>query len=131
MSQLVLTDRIWVIDLVAQNHKRDLAQLLHAQQSVELGFRFGETLVILGVNEEYDARDFWEIVLPETACWTMSASSYHTEKASRLCHTLLMAAQVEGREFHVANGKFFGCWRAVNTCARACVCQRSRSRVTH
>jgi hypothetical protein len=75
MSQLILTDRIRVVNLVTQYHERDLAQLLHAQQSVELGFRFGETLVVLGVNEEYDAGNFWEIVLPETACWAMLASS--------------------------------------------------------
>ena len=79
MSQLVLTDRIWVVDLVTQNHEWDLAQLFHAQQSVKLGFRFREALMVLGVNEEYDAGDFWEIVLPETACWTMSASPYHAE----------------------------------------------------
>jgi hypothetical protein len=75
MSQLILTDRIWVIDLVAQNHKWDLAQLLHAQQSVEFGLRFRETLVVFRINKEYDAGDFWEIVLPETAGWIMSALS--------------------------------------------------------
>ena len=73
MSQLILTDRIRVVNLVTQYHERDLAQLLHAQQSVELSFRFWETLVVLGVNEEYDAGDFWEIVLPETAGWEVSA----------------------------------------------------------
>ena len=68
MSQLILTDRIRVVNLVTQHHERDLAQLLHAQQSVELSFRFWQTLVVLSVNEEYDAGDFWEIVLPETSC---------------------------------------------------------------
>jgi hypothetical protein len=131
MSQLILTDRIRVINLIAQNHEWDLAQLLHAQQSVELGFRFGKTLMVLGVNEEYDAGDFWEIVLPETACWTMSASSYHAEIWSRSSHTLLMSTQVECREFNVANGKFFGCWKAVNTHARACACRRICMRATH
>lgn len=56
-----------MIDLVTQNHERNLVQLLHAQQSVELGFRFRKTLVILGINKEYDAGDFWEVVLPKTA----------------------------------------------------------------
>jgi hypothetical protein len=73
MSQLILTDRIRVIDLVTQNHERDLAQLLHAQQSVEFGLWFRETLVVFGVDEEYNAGDFWEIVLPETASWDGSA----------------------------------------------------------
>jgi hypothetical protein len=73
MSQLILTDRIRVIDLVTQNHERDLAQLFHAQQSVKFSLRFRETLVIFGIDEEYNARDFWEIVLPETAGWEMSA----------------------------------------------------------
>jgi len=99
-----------MIDLVTQNHERDLVQLLHAQQSVEFGFRFRKTLVILGVNKEYDAGDFWEVVLPETAGWIMLASFYHAGKQSRWGHTLLMSTQVESREFNVANGKFFGCW---------------------
>jgi hypothetical protein len=83
MSQLILTDRIRMIDLVTQNHEGDLVQLLHAQQSVEFGFRFRKTLVILGVNKEYDTGDFWEVVLPETAGWIMLASFYHAGKQSR------------------------------------------------
>lgn len=83
MSQLILTDRIRMIDFVTQNHERNFVQLLHAQQSVELGFRFRKTLVILSVNKEYDAGDFWEIVLPETASWIMLASFYRTRKKSR------------------------------------------------
>lgn len=83
MSQLILTDCIRMIDLVTQNHEGDLVQLLHAQQSVEFGFRFRKTLVILGVNKEYDAGDFWEVVLPETAGWIMLASFYHAGKQSR------------------------------------------------
>jgi len=66
MSQLILTDCVWVIDLVAQYDKWDLAQLLHAQQSVQLGLGFWQTFVVLGVNEEYNAGDFWEIIFPET-----------------------------------------------------------------
>jgi hypothetical protein len=73
MSQFILTDRIRVVDLVTQHYKWDLAQLLHAQQSVEFGFRFRETLMVFCVDEEYDAGDFWEIVFPETASWTASA----------------------------------------------------------
>jgi hypothetical protein len=89
MSQLILTDRIRVINLVPQNHERDLAQLLHTQQSVELGFWFRETFVVFGVNEEYDAGDFWEIVLPETACWSMSAKPYHGEKLEQIISYLV------------------------------------------
>ena len=73
MPQLILTDRIRVINLIAQNDEGDLAQLLHAQQGIELGFRFGETLVVFRIDEEYDTGDFWEVVLPKTARWSLSA----------------------------------------------------------
>lgn len=67
MSELVLGDGIGVVDLVAQDHERDLGQLLHLEQRVQLGLRFGESLVVLGVDEEDDSVDLGEVVSPQTA----------------------------------------------------------------
>lgn len=81
--QLILAHRIRVINLVSQYHEWCLGQLLHAQQRIELGFRFVETLVVFGVDEEDDTGDFGEVVPPE---------------ASGLCVT----TEIEGRELHIA-----------------------------
>lgn len=67
VAQLVLGDGIGVVDLVAENDKGDLGKLLHGEERVELGLGLGEALVVLGVDEEDDAVDFGEVVLPETA----------------------------------------------------------------
>lgn len=67
MSQLILADSIGVVDLVAQDHEGDLGQFLHGQQGIQLGFGFGETLVVLGVYEIHDTGHFGEVVFPETA----------------------------------------------------------------
>ena len=71
MPQLLLTDRIRVIDFIAQDQKRYLGQILHAQQRVELGFGFGEAFVVFGVDEEDDAGYFGEVVFPEATGWSM------------------------------------------------------------
>lgn len=89
MAQLILGHGLGMIDLVSQHAEGDLLQLLHAQQRVQLGLGLGETLVVLGVDEEDDAVDFREVVLPETA-------------------GLLMAAQIECREANVADGELLG-----------------------
>jgi hypothetical protein len=62
-----------VVNLVTQNHEWHLREFLHAQKSVELGFRFDETFMIFGVDEENNAGDFREIILPETSGWGMLA----------------------------------------------------------
>lgn len=67
MAQLILADGIGVIDLVSENEEGNLGELLHGEESVELGLRFGEALVILGINQEDDAAHFGEVVFPETA----------------------------------------------------------------
>ena len=69
MSQLLLADGIWVIDLIAQDQEGHFGEVFHREQGVELGFRFGEALEIFGINEEDDARDFGEVVAPEAAGW--------------------------------------------------------------
>lgn len=67
VSELVLGDGVGVVDLVAQDHEGDLGQLLHLEQRVQLGLRLGESLVVLGVDEEDDPVDLGEVVPPETA----------------------------------------------------------------
>lgn len=69
VSELVLRHRVRMIDLVAQDDKGDALQLLHREEGVELELGFGEALVVLGVDEEDDARDLGEIVLPQAARW--------------------------------------------------------------
>lgn len=72
-----------MVDLVTEDDERSAGELLHGEERIELRLGFGETLVVLGVDEEDDAADFGEVVAPEAA-------------------GLRVAAQVEGREFHVA-----------------------------
>lgn len=90
MPKLVLAHSVRVINLVAQHEEGSLAQILHAEQGVELGFALGEALGVLGVDEEDDAADLGEVVLPQTA-------------------GLLVAAQVESGEAAAADGELFGC----------------------
>ena len=52
MSQLILTDRVRMVDLVTQYEERCLAEIFHGEQGVEFGFGFGETFVVFGVDEE-------------------------------------------------------------------------------
>lgn len=69
VSELVLGDGLGVVDLVAQDDKRHLGELLHCEESVELGLRLGEALVILCVDEEDDTVDFGEVISPDaTGC---------------------------------------------------------------
>jgi len=89
MPELVLAHGVRVVDLVAQHEEGGLAQVLHAEQRVKLGLALGEALRVLCVDEEHDAADFGEVVLPQAA-------------------GLLVAAQVEGVEAHAADGQLFG-----------------------
>ena len=123
MPQLLLTDRIRMIDFIAQHQERHLRQVLHAQQGVELGFRFGQALVVFGVHEEDDPAYFGEIIFPEAAgCRDSTGLVSEVEKDLGVGeerdgegpgegeeYTLLMAAEVEGCEAAVADGEFFGC----------------------
>jgi hypothetical protein len=74
MSQLILTNCVWVIDLVTENNKWDLGELLHRKKGIEFGFRFWQTFVVLCVDKEDDSGDFWEVILPETTGWSASAA---------------------------------------------------------
>jgi hypothetical protein len=57
-AELVLRHGLRVIDLVSEDDERGVFELFHGKEGVELGFRFVETLVVFGVDEEDDARDF-------------------------------------------------------------------------
>jgi hypothetical protein len=69
MPQLLLAHRVRVIDLVAEDQEGDFGEVFHGEEGVELGFGFGQALVVFGVDEEDDAADFGEVVAPETAGW--------------------------------------------------------------
>ena len=69
MAELVLGDRIGVVDLVAQDDEGHLGELLHGQEGVELGLGLGQALVVFRVDEENDAINFGEVILPEAASY--------------------------------------------------------------
>ena len=64
MPQLILAHSVGVINLVTQDKEGSLAQVLHAEQRVELRLALGEALWVLGIDEEHDAADFGEVVAP-------------------------------------------------------------------
>lgn len=66
MAQLILTHGVGVVDLVSEDEEGNLGEVLHGEKGVKLGLGLGEALVVLGVDEENDAADFGEVVLPET-----------------------------------------------------------------
>lgn len=76
------------INLVSENEEGDLAQLLDAQQRIELGPRLAKALVVLRVDHEDNAVNFWEVVLPQAA-------------------RLLVAAKVVGGKLDGADGQLF------------------------
>lgn len=112
MSELVLADGVGVVDLVSEDQEGDLGELLHGQESVKLGLGLGETLNVLGVNQEDDTADFGKVVLPQTTSWKKKSTSILTtlrklQMSSSL--TLLVTTQVESREPVVANNKLLRC----------------------
>ena len=88
MPQLVFTDRIRMIDLIPQNEKRRLVQILHTKKCIQLHLALLESLWVLRIHEEYDPADFREVVFPQSA-------------------RLLVAAEVEGGEAAAADAEFF------------------------
>jgi hypothetical protein len=83
LPQLILADRVGVVDLVAENDEGGVGELLHGEESIELCLGLVEALMILGIDKEDDAADFGKVIAPEAA-------------------GLRVATQVEGRKFHVA-----------------------------
>ena len=64
MPQVLLAYGVGMINFVAQNAEGDLAQLFHCKKSIQFSFRFGEALMVFGVDQEYDARDLGKVVFP-------------------------------------------------------------------
>lgn len=91
MPQLILTNRIRMINLIPQHQKRRLIQLLHTQQRIQLRLALLEPLRVFGIHKEHDPAHFGEVVFPESA-------------------RLLVSAQVEGREAAAADAELFGGW---------------------
>lgn len=113
MPQFLLADRVRMIDFVAQDQEGHFGQVFHAEQRVELGFRFREPLVVFRVDEEYDPAYFGEVIPPETTGWeALLARRLGRGLGLGSLFTLLMASEVEGGEFHVADGELFRCCRA-------------------
>lgn len=67
MTEPVLGDGAGVVDLVTEDDKRYLGQLLHGEEGVKLSLGLGEALLVLGIDKEYDAVDFGEVISPDTA----------------------------------------------------------------
>lgn len=88
LPQLILAYRVGVVDLVAKYDEGCAGQLLHSQQSIELGLGLAEALVVFRVDKEDDAADFGEVITPE---------------AAGLC----VAAKVKGGKLDVAYRELF------------------------
>jgi hypothetical protein len=57
-AELILRYGLGVINLVAEDDKGSVLELLHCEKGVELGFGLVEALVVFCVDEEDDAGDF-------------------------------------------------------------------------
>lgn len=111
MSQFVLADCARVVDLVSENKERHLGQLLHREQSVQLGLGLDEPFVVLRVDQEDDSADFGEVVPPQTTGYSGQYSClllffWLLIGDCRLVITLLVTTQVKGCESVVSNSKF-------------------------
>ena len=66
MSQFLLAHGARVVDLVSEDKEGDLGEFLHGEEGVQLGLRLDKALVVLRVDQEDNAADFGEVVLPQT-----------------------------------------------------------------
>jgi hypothetical protein len=69
VSELILADGIGVVDLVSEDQEGDLGELLHGEEGIEFGLGLGEALNVLGIDEEDNAANFGEVVLPQASGW--------------------------------------------------------------
>lgn len=67
MSQFILTNSVWVIDLVTKYQEWGLRKILHGEKSIEFGLGLGETFVIFSIDKEDYAGNFWEVILPQSS----------------------------------------------------------------
>lgn len=58
VAQLVFGYRVWVVDLIAQDHEGGGCKVFHGEEGVELSLGFMEALVVFCVDEEDDSGDF-------------------------------------------------------------------------
>lgn len=108
MPQLILTNGIWMIDLIAQNDKRDLSKLFHTEEGIKFDLGLDETFVVFGVNEEDNAGDFWEVILPKTTSFSWIRLALASKKRGYIC-TLLMSSEIESGELDIANCELLRC----------------------
>jgi len=66
MAKLILGNGVGVVDLVTENDEGDLRKLLHREKGVEFSLGLGESVVVLGVDEEDNPIHLGEVVLPKT-----------------------------------------------------------------
>lgn len=64
VSELLLTNGSARVNLVSEDEERNFGELLDGQESVELSFRFWESLKVGAVDEEDNAIHFGEVVTP-------------------------------------------------------------------
>ena len=120
MSQLVLADSIWMVDLVSKDEEWGFSKVFHGKKSIELSLGFGETFMVLGVDEEDYTRNFWEIILPQSSCCRNDQPLPQSIGSCGNFRTLLMATQVKGSKSVVSDRQFFRCCRYIKlACARS------------
>jgi len=93
-----------VVDLVAEDQEGHFGELFEVEEFVEGVFGFGEALDVFGVDEVDDAVHFGEVLdLVSRTSEKRGGSRTHVAPYPAC---LEMAAQVEGCEAAVADGKF-------------------------
>lgn len=66
VTQLILADRVGVVDLVSENQERHLGEVLHSEKRIQFGLGLVEPFVVDRVAQEHNTGDLGEIILPET-----------------------------------------------------------------
>lgn len=108
MSQFLLAHGARVVDLVSENKEGDLGKFLHGEEGVQLGLGLDKPLVVLRVDQEDNAADFGEVILPQTTgCKIVSTKSIKSSKS--IIFTLLVTTEIKSRKPVVSNGKFLRC----------------------
>ena len=67
IPQLLLRNGSLRVNFVSEHEEGDLGKLLDREKSIELRLGLVEALNVLRIDEEDDAVDFGEVVLPQTA----------------------------------------------------------------
>lgn len=83
-AELLLRDGAGSVNLVSENQEGNTLELLDGKESIQLSLGLQETLAVLAINQEDNAVDFGEVILPDTA-------------------GLLMSTEIKGSEFDVGD----------------------------